>query len=851
MKKTFKILLSLIFTFVLCLVVSCGDENTTTQVPTTVVTTPVPGQTTVVPTQTPTAEPTVTPTVAPTVAPTKEPSIADQFDCISIARALELCEEYGSSGTPTKYYVYGTIKTLHNATYGEMTITDGENDLYVYGTASADGSIPYSSLEVKPVVGDEVVLYGTLKNYNNTKKEMEKGWIVAHKQGEKQPTVAPENNPVVPEGTGIWTPYQDQLVSFTYAEYLATEAGDAGTSQRYIMFGTIKSISNPNFGEMTIVAGEEEFYVYGTYSADGATRYSELTEQPVAGDQVVLSCILSTFSGKAQVKSGWILDFYHEEVTIDPSQYPALTVSEARTQAKGVKMQLTGVVAKITYANGYIPDGFFLIDNTSSIYVHGIDITGQVEEGNTVTIACEKTYYVLETEQANAQKHGYEGCNQVTNAILLSNDNGKSDFDKTWITETTVKEIVNAPLNPNITTQVFKVNALIKKVEGTGFTNYYIDDLDGYTGSYTYTKCNGGDFAYLDQFDGKICTVYLSAINCKSESSGCFYRFIPVLVIDENYQFDLNNTCDFALEYFAKDQFLSLYEANPELEVVTEASSTLLGFEGVTFTYSTSDETIAYFQEVEGKLVFNTAASGDVIVKITATYGTLSKSIDIPVKVQAPVEYDTITVEQVVATAVGETVYIEGIVASSLVNRDGFYIADETGFLSVLVTNKSDLQTIKSGDKVVITGMRDLFNPDTAANKPGQICVTQATILVNKYGNHEYPTNNFIQGKTFQELYDTPYTEQHSNEVYVVTGKFVVITSGYSTQCKLTSVDGTVLLTLYCSGAGQYSFLNDIADKEAVFEIAMCNWNKKTFYAYCVISATCEGVKYVNELNFK
>ena len=92
--------------------------------------------------------------------------------------------------------------------------------------------------------------------------------------------------------------------------------------------------------------------------------------------------------------------------------------------------------------------------------------------------------------------------------------------------EYTIKEIMETPLSENMTTNIFKVNALVKKVPGNGFVNYYFNDIDGVTGSYTYTACNGSDFAWLDEFDGKICTVYLSPMNAKSTTSGCIYRFM-------------------------------------------------------------------------------------------------------------------------------------------------------------------------------------------------------------------------------------------------------------------------------------------------------------------------------------
>ena len=122
---------------------------------------------------------------------------------------------------------------------------------------------------------------------------------------------------------------------------------------------------------------------------------------------------------------------------------------------------------------------------------------------------------------------------------------------------------METPFANDITTKIFKTTALIKKVEGSGFTNYYIDDLDGKTGSYAYSQANGTDFSWLDEFDGKICTVYFAAHNAKASAASCVYRFVPIEVIDENYQFDLAYSCDYALRFFGKDQFETEYSNDP------------------------------------------------------------------------------------------------------------------------------------------------------------------------------------------------------------------------------------------------------------------------------------------------
>ena len=640
-----------------------------------------------------------------------------------------------------------------------------------------------------------------------------------------------------------------QLITVAEAIEIAMAETSDNPTTRYLIRATIVKVSNPAYGEMTIADETGEIYVYGTYSADGVLRYSEMDEKPVKGDEVLLSCTLNTYGGKPQVKNGRIIEFkVADKEDIDTSDYTPMSILEARETTLGTKISVTGVVARITYANGMKPSGVYLIDGTDSIYVYDADIAGQVEIGNKITVLGEKDYWVLDTEANNANKHGYKGCCQISSALLYENDNATNEIDFSWCEELTVKEILNIPVTENVTTTVFKTNALIKKVPGNGFTNYYFYDLDGKTGAYTYTQCNGNDFAWLDAFDGKICTVYLSPMNAKSTSSDCYFRFLPVAVIDEGFTFDLANTPAHIVEYYGVDQFLSTYTGNPMLELITNVSSELLGFENATLSYTSSNTSIVYFTEEDGKIIFNCGKNGTATVTITATYGEYTYSETIEITVDAPVTSEGLTVEEAIGTAVGEVIKVEGIVGPSLVNRDGFYLIDETGVLAIIVNDATVWEGLAIGQKVVIEGKRDLFHNGTGTHA-GQVAITGATVVVNYYGQHEYSTESFITGKTLDDFYALDASVNHSNEVYVVVGTIVVEETPYYTNMKLMSPGGQKI-TLYSSSASQYNWLKAFAGQEITIEIAPCNWNNKTFWAGCVIAVrTAEGKVY-NELNF-
>ena len=68
--------------------------------------------------------------------------------------------------TEESYYVRGTVVSVTNTTYGNLTIDDGQgNTLYVYGVYDKTGATRYDGLSDPPRVGDTVVLCGPVKKY--------------------------------------------------------------------------------------------------------------------------------------------------------------------------------------------------------------------------------------------------------------------------------------------------------------------------------------------------------------------------------------------------------------------------------------------------------------------------------------------------------------------------------------------------------------------------------------------------------------------------------------------------------------------------------------------------------------
>lgn len=643
---------------------------------------------------------------------------------------------------------------------------------------------------------------------------------------------------------GIWDGFE--CITVAQALELCDQYVDGPSEAWYYVRATVDSIDDPTYGQMTVSDETGTIMVYGSYSSDGSVRYDAMTQKPVAGDEVLLYGCLQNYKGTTkEFQKAYIIDFIAAQIVPpDPDGYTTMSIAEARNATEGTCVGVSGVVARITYANGNIPCGFILVDETGSIYIYDGALAGRVAVGDAITLAASKTWWILSAEQGNASKFGYRGCCQLENPALISIDGEGQSFPTEWIEETTVKAIMDTPVSQDITTCIYKVTACITKVVGTGFTNYYINDLDGVTGSYVYSQCDGEDFSWLDEFDGNICTVYLMALNAKSTASECFWRFLPVAVCDENFDASTVNVAEHVVEYYGLPQFLCEYSGDPSLELITTVDSQLLGFTGASLSYESSDPEVITIENN----TMHCVAPGTATITVTGSFDGTACSKEITVTVTANEETDSITVSEAIETASGETVAVRGIVGPSLVNQSGFYLIDDSGIIAVLM-DSAQLEALSIGDEVVLEGLRYTKCEDSFYY--GQTLIKDAVVLANYYGDHAYCDSTFIHGTSLSDFYNLDVMTDYSTTVFVVDAIVDYVETSYYTTIQLTDGNGTTV-SLYCSGAGQYSWLKEFADQQVTVELAACNWNGKNYWRGCVLSVILEdGSKVVNSLNFQ
>ena len=125
--------------------------------------------------------------------PTEDGAEVSIADALLVGATME-----HNTYTELKYKVTGVITEVNNTQYGNMYIQDAEgNKLTIYGTYDADGTNRYDAMDVKPVAGDTVTVYGIIGNYNGA-PQMKNGWIVAHTPaGGETPDPEPEDAEVI------------------------------------------------------------------------------------------------------------------------------------------------------------------------------------------------------------------------------------------------------------------------------------------------------------------------------------------------------------------------------------------------------------------------------------------------------------------------------------------------------------------------------------------------------------------------------------------------------------------------------------------------------------------------------
>lgn len=302
------------------------------------------------------------------------------------SQAAAICAELESEATtPTEVYVKGYVKKF--ATKHEEGITKYGNALF-YITDDAEGTITpdfycyqvyylqgnkFTSVD-QIKLGDEVVVYGKLTNYNGTYETVGKGAAYCYSiNGQTEPGPGPEPT---------------EAIDVTVAEFLAAEVS---TTQYYRISGEVSGNINLTYGNFDVVDETGSVYVYGL------DNIAEVKDKLVKGAKITVTGTRGDYNGKAEMMNGHCEKIEAGD-TPDPVEATDATVAEFLAAANPDQYyRLTGKVGgsiNTTYGN------FDLTDATGTVYVYGLDNIAEVKDKllNGADIVITGTYYVYQKE---------------------------------------------------------------------------------------------------------------------------------------------------------------------------------------------------------------------------------------------------------------------------------------------------------------------------------------------------------------------------------------------------------------------------------------------------------------------
>ena len=336
-------------------------------------------------------------------------------ECLTVAQANAICAELASEATTgTKYYVKGWVKKLASkhadgiSQFGNALFyivddkSNTDEDFYAYQVYGLNGEKITNPDAV--AVGDYVVIYGELTNYNGTYETVGKG--AAHIWKSTNPALSgnsgSNNNPTDVVGDGSYeNPYTANDV------LLLNNTVSGNHWVKAFIVGQIngKSISNAEFDapfsgsinddgsvndyntNILIALSETESNSSNCVPVQlpsGALRTNlNLVQNPdLDGKEILIYGSLEAYFGAAGIKNPDYAKVGDKEWGVNPNveqvepEAKVVTVAEfnAAPESTEVYYELTGVISGLdANPNASIYGNFDLTDETASVYVYGLN----------------------------------------------------------------------------------------------------------------------------------------------------------------------------------------------------------------------------------------------------------------------------------------------------------------------------------------------------------------------------------------------------------------------------------------------------------------------------------------------
>ena len=531
--------------------------------------------------------------------------------------------------------------------------------------------------------------------------------------------------------------------------------------------------------------------------------------------------------------------------TSSAQQVQTVSIASVRTTTNVDEVvAVKGVVVKHNYTGQSTPyiTGFWIADETGSIYVYGENSAKTVSEGNEVVVRGKKCFYIPQNDTGAASTMNYQGMMQLKEPEIISNDKGTHAIPTTAIIEKSIAEINQIPLSENITGNIYKVKGRYSMSSQADFTNYYIEDLNRVDSLMAYTQSNGKDYAWTNSYDGKTVEMLMVASIAKPGVNS--WRFCPVAFLNDSV-----TVSDEEEAIYALDRAASNFGEKYDVDTTVEISKNDPKLSGATISVSSTSSQITVTEELDViKVTISVSQVGVVPLTVSVSYEGVTKEKVLDIELEEKVTYQTTPISEVRTKNDGEVVTIEAIVAkitykSSMV-KQGLFLVDETGSMFAYFNNDplSQLTSIEEGNKIILTATvaHYIKNASNAANAnySGDFQLTENTILNVDKNKYEIPVTSYSES-SIATIMSTPLSTNLTGNIYKVTCKVVRNDGQYKSYSLFDVNDTTVSLPLYSQVSGSdFTWLDPYNNQEVTMLVAVQNLNLKSdgsFYRGCPI----------------
>lgn len=538
-----------------------------------------------------------------------------------------------------------------------------------------------------------------------------------------------------------------------------------------------------------------------------------------------------------------------EESSTSSSSEPQVitsAISDIRGLQDGTSITIRGVVVVHNYTGQVTPyiTGFWIADQTGSIYIYGETVAKSVQVGNEVTLKGAIGHYIPTNDQSGATAVNYKGMLQVISPEVISNDGSTThDIPQGAIQETTVKSIEEIPLQEDITGNIYKVKGRYHVYDNGEFTNYTLEDLNRVDSILAYTQSNGKDYAWSNGLDGK--TIEMLVVVSIGKPSAAAWRMCPIISLGE-----ISVTAQEEANYGAQRALNAISDSyNTDTTVKVLIADPLLEGLIVSFTSTSNQITISQV-DLENNIVISISETKDVQITAIANYSGASASLSKTISLTAKPTFNSITIAEARTKGDGETVTLEAVVArityaGSMV-KQGLFLVDSTGsmFAYNSVATNANLVNVQNGNKVVVTGklvhyIKDATNA-ASEGYSGDFQITEVTVDDLDTNIYSIPTGGIINNSTIENIAATTPHDNITGLVYSVSAKVSKSAGAYGAYTLYGLTDSTKGVPLYSqNNASDFDWLSEYIGKNVVIILGIQNLNLKSsgsWYRGCPIS---------------